>query len=205
MYVMKIMVTRVTHHLEFLVTELNRRVANVIRIGRVHSVDFEHDLPKVKVSIGELTTAWLPFIVQRAGEDRTWFPIAKDEQVLVISPSGELAQGVVIGSIFYRDYLPPSTSENIVRTQFSDGAVIEYDKENHRLFANLPDQGRLNVIANGGVTIDGDVTVVGNITATEEITDHTRSMQADREIYNQHRHAGVTPGSGITQVTQQNM
>ena len=41
-------------------------------------------------------------------------------------------------------------------------------------------------------TFTGDVKVDGNIKADGEITDHTRSMQADRDLYNAHKH-GSSP------------
>ncbi|MFL0805520.1 MAG: phage baseplate assembly protein V [Agarilytica sp.] len=186
---------------EFLLAELNRRLANMIKTGRIHSVDLTQSLPKVRVKIGELTTGWLPFLTQRAGTDTQWWPIELEEQVLVVSPSGDLAQGIVIGSLFQNQFPPPSLSESAVRTEYSDGAVIEYDKESHHLQVILPAGGRLEVVADGGVSIVGDVSVEGNITASGDVTDATRSMQADREIYNNHNHPGVTTGGGSTAPT----
>jgi len=40
------------------------------------------------------------------------------------------------------------------------------------------------------VEMSGDQHVEGGIKADSEITDHARSMQADRELYNQHDHGG---------------
>ncbi len=171
---------------EFLLTELNRRLANMVKVGRIQSVDLTQGLPKVRVQMGELTSAWLPFLTQRAGDDTHWWPIALEEQVVVLSPSGDLSQGIVIGALFQHQFPPSSMSENVVRTEYSDGAVVEYDKESHHLRVVLPSGGRLEVVADGGVRIVGDVTVEGNITASGDVTDATRSMQADRDIYNVH-------------------
>ncbi len=186
---------------EFLLTELNRRLANMVKVGRIQSVDLTQDLPKVRVQVGELMSAWLPFLTQRAGDDTHWWPIALEEQVVVLSPSGDLSQGIVIGALFQHRFPPSSMSENVVRTEYSDGAVVEYDKERHHLQVVLPSGGRLEVVADGGVSIVGDVTVEGNITASGDVTDATRSMQADREIYNGHNHPGVTTGGGSTAPT----
>ncbi len=188
-------------NIEFLLSELDRRLSNAIRIGRIESVDLDLEMPKVRVRIGELTTAWLPYLTQRAGNDKHWWPIELEEQVLVVSPGGDLTQGIVIGSLFQRQFPPTTNDGALVRTDFSDGAIIEYDKENHHLRAILPSGGRLEVVADGGVSIVGDVTVEGNITASGDVTDATRSIAGDREIYNGHVHPGVRSGPSNTGTT----
>ncbi len=188
---------------EFEITELNRRVANMVRLGRVAAIDYAGSIPKVRVRIAPLTTAWLPLLSLRAGPDKQWWPVEVDEQVVVISPSGELNQGVVLGSIFQNRFPSNANDIDVHRTTYSDGAVIEYNKATHRLRASLPDGASTQLISTGGVSIVGDVTVEGNITASEEITDHTRSMQEDRDIYNRHVHPGVATGKGSTKMTTQ--
>jgi len=116
------------------------------------------------------------------------------EQVVVLSPSGDMAQGVVIGSIYQQQYPATPSDKNIHRTQYSDGAVIEYNRNNHALRLVLPAGATVSLVSEGGVTIKGDVLVDGNIKSTKDITDKTRSMKADREIYNRHTHAGITRG-----------
>ena len=49
--------------------------------------------------------------------------------------------------------------------------------------------------------LTGDVKVNGSITATGNITDATRSMAADRAIYNAHKHTGVQAGGASTGLT----
>ncbi|MFV0989770.1 phage baseplate assembly protein V, partial [Wolbachia endosymbiont of Nasonia giraulti] len=72
----------------FAISELNRKVANIIRIGVVKEVDYEK--AKVRVKIGELLTDFLPWITSRAGEERSWLPPSINEQVVILSPLGEL-------------------------------------------------------------------------------------------------------------------
>ena len=87
---------------------------------------------------------------------------------------------------------------------YRDGAVIEYDREAHHLKAMLPSGATTALISDGGVSIKGDVTIMGNTTvqgnikASNDITDKTRSMAADRVIYNAHTHPGVLSGPAST-------
>jgi len=62
--------------------------------------------------------------------------------------------------------------------------------------------GKLNVVIKGTATlsaaswdITGDTTIHGNLKVTGDVTDHTRSMQGDRDIYNVHRHGSSPPPS----------
>jgi len=185
-------------NLAFEVTELHRRLANMVLLAKVIEADYSGSIPKAKVVVGEITSAWLPMLVSRAGNDRSWWPLEIGEQVVVLSPSGELTQGVVLGSINQQSIPANGNSADHHRITYSDGAVIEYDRKAHHLKAVLPNGASTQLISEGGVEIVGDVFVAGNITATQDIKDHTRSMQADRDIYNAHTHSGIKSGPGST-------
>lgn len=77
----------------------DRRIAGVIRIGRV--TDLDAGTARARVSLGgEAVTDWLPWTAARAGTISEWAPPAVGEQVVVASPGGESNQGVIIGSLF---------------------------------------------------------------------------------------------------------
>jgi phage baseplate assembly protein V len=190
--------------LEFEVTELHRRLANLVMLGKVIEADYSAAIPRLKVKLGELQTAWLPMLTQRAGNDVSWWPLEVDEQVVVLSPSGDPAQGVVLGAINQQSKPATASKASVHKTTYADGAVIEYDREVHQLKAVLPDGGKVQLVSEAGIAITGDVSVTGNITASGEISDHTRSMQEGRVIYNQHVHAGVVEGSSSTATPSQN-
>jgi len=181
--------------LDFEVTELHRRLSNLIRIGTIEQTNYNGSIPQCKVRIGDILTAYLPVLSLRAGTDQHSWLLEQDEQVLVLAPSGDLAQGVILGSIAQDKFPSLTHSEHIHRTQYADGAVIEYDRKSHHLKVILPDAGTAQWVVPGGLTVTGNVLVNGSITATDNISDHTRSMQADREIYNGHAHSGIEPGS----------
>jgi phage baseplate assembly protein gpV len=99
----------------FAFSDLCRRVANLIRIGKIAEVDGA----QVKVQIGEVKTNWLP-IVSMAGDTSVWIPITVGEVVSVISPYGEMAQSFVIRSLHYNKYAAPENKNDISLKSKSD-------------------------------------------------------------------------------------
>ena len=89
---------------DWVLADINSRLARMMRIGTV--VELDEAAARVRVTCGagdgKITTAWLPWITARAGPDRTWWALEPGEQVMVLSPSGEMAQGVVLGSYLQR-------------------------------------------------------------------------------------------------------
>jgi phage baseplate assembly protein V len=121
----------------FAFSDLCRRVANLIRIGKIAEIDGA----QVKVQIGKVKTNWLP-IVSMAGDTSVWIPIAVGEQVAVVSPYGEMAQSFVIRSIHYNKYAAPEKKDIIsmqtkgdVKAE-SDGKLEALFKEGFELKAN---------------------------------------------------------------------
>ncbi|APR99198.1 phage baseplate assembly protein V [Wolbachia endosymbiont of Folsomia candida] len=115
----------------FAISELQRKLANIIRIGLVKEIDYEK--ARVRVQIGEFLTDWLPWITSRAGEDRNWAPPSVNEQVVVLSPLGELSLGVVLPAIYQQKYLPSERQENADIFEFKDGTKLSYNRESHHL------------------------------------------------------------------------
>ena len=188
-------------------TELARRLENLIRNGTIAEADYPAARVRVKYAEDEngndVLTTWLPWSTARAGNDSDWWAPEVGEQVTILSPSGDMALGVVLPSIYQTAHPAPANDPNKRRIVMSDGAVIEYDRATHHLKAELPEGATTELVSTGGITAYGDLMVYGNITASQEISDHTRSMQGDRDIYNNHDHAGVTTGSGTTAKTDE--
>lgn len=110
----------------FRIAELERLVANLVTIGMVTQVDEAN--AQVKVKIGDIETAWLKWGEQKAGADRSWNCPDEGEQVVVLSPSGDLAQGIVSGRLYQFVSPAPANSKDITRTKFGDGMVIDHDR-----------------------------------------------------------------------------
>lgn len=184
-------------------TEVLRQLSNMVSAGVVDEVRYSPYA--VRVKIGSLTTPWLPPLVGRAGNNRQWDPLEVGEQVVVLCPDGNPAQGWVIGVGYSEANPAPSANPDKTVTLFGDDGRFEYDRFAHHLAISLPAGATVSLHAEGGITVTGDLLVNGNITATKDITDKKRSMVADRDIFNQHQHKDVTPGqatSGTPEQTQ---
>jgi phage baseplate assembly protein V len=114
----------------FAFSDLCRRVANLIRIGKIAEINGV----QVKVQIGKVKTNWLP-IVSTAGDTGIWIPISVGEQVAVISPYGEMAQSFVIRSIHYNSFKAPENKNEISLKTKSD-VKVESEGKLEALFKN---------------------------------------------------------------------
>ncbi|MGY2231590.1 phage baseplate assembly protein V [Pseudomonas tolaasii] len=142
----------------------SRLLENLIRFGVIAAVQMEP--PRVQVKTGSLTTAWLPWLTLRAGSDREWDPPTIGEQVILFSPSGQLANGVVVTGVF-SDHIPANGNRTgLHRRTYADGAVIEYDSVAHHLSAILPDSGTTSLVSKGGINIVGPINHQGDYNQT---------------------------------------
>ena len=176
---------------------LSRMLENLIRFGVIAAVQMEP--PRVQVKTGTLTTAWLPWLALRAGSDREWDPPTVDEQVILFSPSGQLANGVVITGL-PSDHSPANGNRaGLHRRTYADGTVIEYDSVAHHLNATLADGGTTNLISKGGINLVGNIThqgdyiQKGNQMVTGKVTVSIDVVAAGVSLV-KHPHTGVKSG-----------
>lgn len=113
---------------DYAISELARRLGNVVRAGKISAVDGR----TVKIKDGQIETGFMP-IISMAGETSTWIPPTVGEHVLYLCPYGELSQGVVLRSIHYDDFDKPTEKETENIMQFKDGTKITYDHEENKM------------------------------------------------------------------------
>lgn len=157
--------------MSFAAAETERLLANLIRVGVVTALDAAN--ARVQVRVGGLSTDWLPWITARAGATRTWSAPRTGEQVLVLSPYGDPAQGVVLPAIYQDDYPAPAASQDVEHVTFPDGSTVAYDSTSHQLTVNV---GTGQVVVNcnsatvnaaASVTLDTPTTnCTGNLNVT---------------------------------------
>jgi phage baseplate assembly protein V len=208
-------------------SELQRQLANVIRVGRV--VELDEAAARVKVTTGGLTTAWLPWGAARAGTTRSTSMPSVGEQVVLFSPFGDTAQAVVGFSLYQDDHPAASTSKDKQATIYPDGSTVEYDSASNTLTVTVAGAGNVvvnckaanvttetaTVTASASVTLDtpqttctGDLTVAGNFTmggsgntatinGTVNIVGPALTHNS-KNVGSDHTHLGVQPGGGTT-------
>ncbi len=185
--------------------DLARRLDNIVRFGVIDQTDFTTDpvQPRVRVKTGDILTAWIPITAARANSDAEHDPVQKGEHVILLAPSGELAQAVVVGKLFSTNYPSPDLNPDNHRRKYRDGAVIEYNSKTHNLNAVLPDGGTVNAVATGGFTFTGDITHHGDYTHNGDLN-QTGQQEVSGDVVAggisqiNHTHSGVQSGPSST-------
>lgn len=169
--------------------ELSRRLENIIRIGTVAEIDYA--ARRVRVESGELLTGWLKWRAGRAGQTRTWDPPTIGEQVMILSPSGELANGIVLPSIYCDEFDAPSGNRDEHTVRYPDGAQVTYNHATGALHATGIRTATIE--AADLITLDTpEVFVTGTVIADRVISHGV--------VLHSHTHVGVTPGNSNTGV-----
>ncbi|MBN2740050.1 MAG: phage baseplate assembly protein V [Rhodobacteraceae bacterium] len=121
--------------MSFAAAEADRRVANGIMLGTVTSVNAGS--ATARVQIGDLASPELPVAQLRAGILSFWWMPTVGEQVVVACPSGDVAQGVILASIFAGN--APSSNPATPMIDLAGGTLV----------------------VNGDIEVTGDVTASG--------------------------------------------
>lgn len=200
--------------------DLARRVANMMRTGRVAEVN--HAAARVRVQSGDLLTEWLPWQTHRAGNTRSWSPPTVGEQVMILSPSGEPGAGMVMPAWYCHDKPAPDSSPDTHVTEYPDGAIVSYNHVTGALVASGIQTGTIEAAIS--VTLDTPLThCTGKLTVDDLLTygngiagtggsnhniisgDFSHSggeLSSNGIVLHTHTHNGVQPGGGDTGLPQ---
>ena len=114
--------------------EILRRLENLVRVGTIAEV--RHGQPaRCRVRTGNLTTAWVPWLAQRAAgaAGNHWWPPAIGEQCLLLAPGGDLLNAVALPGV-YSDANPQATTrEHLCQTDWAGGDHMKHDSEANTL------------------------------------------------------------------------
>lgn len=135
-------------------------IKNIIRIGRVSSIDVNTNTARVVFSDKDDLVSGNLMIVNRGSmvDKDYWIPDI-DEQVLCLmlpNKSGlGLNEGFILGSFFSAEDAPQERSTDVRAVKFGDGTVIKHDRKSGSLIVNAT--GDISIIAGGTITIQGAV------------------------------------------------
>lgn len=131
---------------DFEQSDVARNIGSLLRFGKVHSVNPATRFCRVELNAG-LITDELPFLTVRAGENAFLCPPSVGESVLLLAPSGELNNAVVLCSLQSNsqgsapfaftdlDYEFGQLGDAraaLWRWLFADGALLENDPATHQ-------------------------------------------------------------------------
>ena len=181
-------------------------LAALVRVGVVVSVDLA--AARCVVRYGDpddaepAETPPIRWLAPRAGLTRIWSPPSEGEQVVLLSPDGQVGNAIALMGLV-QDAFPPLGGDATEMVEFADGARVTYDAEAGALKAILPAGATAEIEAPGGITLRGDVTIEGNVSvagtidASETITSET-DVKADGISLKNHVHGGISSGTSKT-------
>ncbi len=203
------------------IAELYRLLCNLVRTGVVAEVDLTTQ--RCRVTSGQLSTTWLPWLTHRAGRSRTWWAPSEGEQVVILAIGGELSTAFVLPAL-YSDASPaPSASADAWLVAFPDGAIIEYEPDTGALSATgvksaaiqasdsiSAESQQVTVKASVKIMLDTpEVECANHLSAktfsvTEggkmsgDITHSGGTFSSNGIVVDDHKHGGVQTGGGQT-------
>lgn len=185
--------------------DLQRRLANLIRVATITDLDDANARARVTcAAVPE--SAWLPILATRAGPDRSYWLPEPGEQILLLSPSGDPAQGMILPAGYQDAHPPPASDRTKRRTEYADGTTIEYDRKAHVLTVDCVG----DVVIKGAktLTVDfgGDVRVKTPTQATVDTPEahFTGKIVAVGDVIGEgvslanHRNTGVKSGGDVS-------
>lgn len=206
------------------IIDLLRRLENMIRIGTIIDVDLSGEIPLYRVKTGELETDWIAATVQRAGTAKKSHAYTNGEQVVLLSPSGDLGAAMISHALNSEANPSPDTHATRDRTIYPDGAVVEYNPESGELRASGIKTATIQASTlvtidcpeskfTGNVQIDGNALVKQTLTyqgglnnngsssgatINGQITHSGGDLTSNGVVVHSHHHRGVQTGSGET-------
>lgn len=137
-------------------TDGSRRHSNFLRYGVVKKTDYRKAVVRLEMQEDEILTDWIPWIALRAGGDRSWWAPEVDEVMLVLAPSGELANAIAIPAAYSLGN-QPGGRPTVQRAIFHDGTMFEYDREAHVYTIDIKagDPGEWEQIDSDSETLEG--------------------------------------------------
>ncbi|SNB63671.1 phage baseplate assembly protein V [Pseudomonas sp. URIL14HWK12:I8] len=129
--------------MSYAAAQADRMLAGLVIPCYVVGVDLA--AARVRVSDGgDWTSAWVRWHAQAAGKARHWRAPSLGEQGVLVSPSGEPAQGTFVPGLYGNAGAPPDNRDHVEVWRFDDGGSLVYDWAANSYTIKLP-TGTVNI------------------------------------------------------------
>ncbi|PNA88478.1 MULTISPECIES: phage baseplate assembly protein V [unclassified Pseudomonas] len=119
---------------------------------------------RVRVSDGgDWTSAWVRWHALAAGKARHWRSPSMGEQGVLVSPSGEPAQGTFVPGLYGNAGPQPDNRDHVEVWRFDDGGSLVYDWEANSYTIKLP-TGTVNIEVGSTKAVMTDDTISAKTT-----------------------------------------
>ena len=146
------------------------------------------------VSDGEWTSAWVRWHAVAAGKARHWRAPSVGEQGVLVSPSGEPAQGTFVPGLYGNAGAPPDNRDHVEVWRFDDGGSLVYDWAANRYTITLP-SGTVNIEVGSSKAVITDAAIIAESAAITAKAP-TITLQGNVEILGPLRVTGDILGLG---------
>ena len=155
----------------------DRMLASLVMPCQVVAVDLT--AARVRVSDGSgWTSAWVRWHAQAAGKARHWRVPSLGEQGVLLSPSGEPAQGTFIAGLYGDAGNPPDNRDHVEVWRFDDGGSLAYDWQARRYDIQLPSGSATVKVGSSTLVVEGNairldaasITLTGNVAVDGPLT-----------------------------------
>lgn len=178
----------------------DRMLACLLIPCRVVGVDLAAAMVRVSDGSG-WTSAWVRWHSVAAGKARHWRAPSLGEQGVLISPSGEPAQGTFVPGLYGAAGAPPDNRDHVEVWRFDDGGSLVYDWQAKSYTITLPSGtatvkvGGTEVVVtdnaitakSGTITLTGEVAINGLLRVTGDIFGGARIIDTAGNTPN-HKH-----------------
>ncbi|MBV6287490.1 phage baseplate assembly protein V [Pseudomonas aegrilactucae] len=170
----------------------DRMLASLVMPCSVVGVDLAAAMVRVSDGAG-WTSAWVRWHSQAAGKARHWRAPSMGEQGVLISPSGEPAQGTFVPGLYGNAGAQPDNRDHVEVWRFDDGGSLVYDWQAKTYAIDLPSGSVTTKVGGSTVVVTDDAITVltGSVTITGAIT-----LNGDVQLNGALRVAGDINGGG---------
>ena len=144
----------------FALAEHDRMLSNMLIVGTVDSVD--HAAATCRIRSGDWVSAPVPWASLGAGQVRNWRPPSVGEQAMLMSPSGDPANGFALPGFYTSQHQGGNdASPDVTATDWPDGAREQYNHASHQYQLSVPAGGeiRLQIGQSSLVMTDQQITI----------------------------------------------